>query len=118
MKIRIPSNSAAALAGVWFALGVVPFAEFMLTHAPSNGRRLLQVAWVIFFFLLPFRYLVVGATQRDPSSSFFERVRQGWRGLPPGGALRAVCWVVAAASTLAVVRVFWGVFRQVPNSAS
>ncbi len=111
MAIRIPSNASAALAGVWLALSVAPFLEFLLTHAPSNKRRLVEVAWVLLFLVLPFQYFVVGAIRRDPSLTLLERIRRGRLDLPPGGGLRAVCWAVALASTLAAVRVFFTLFH-------
>ena len=98
-----PSLASASFAGVWAALGLVPFDMWMDRHGPMNvfGEGLLWGLAVLIFFLIPGKYFVLGQDHQPFDRTWFadpdERLRYGVL------VKRMLAWFFAAA----VFGVFW-----------
>jgi hypothetical protein len=90
MKIEIPSNTSAAIAGVWTAAGM-PILPWLDAFVPKHSQLLFFV-WAIPFFWVPiFRYVFGGI-----------------RGEPMGAALRIAftrgfSWFIAGSVTMTLL---------------
>lgn len=100
-----PSNTTAALAGAWTALGLVPLHGWV--YQPGVASTLAWLAVFTVFLFLPFIFLVMGRQRHQ-----FSRT---WIGDPAERAeyfkivRRVLCWLGAAAITGAVI---YGVMRM------
>ena len=100
MKIKVPSNTSAALAGAWAMLGtfLLPWGSKGL---PLSYDAFLFFVWAIFFIWLPSYYFVSGRVPRsDAESTFFERIRSHASPRPAGISKRHLYWLGGALGTM------------------
>lgn len=92
-----PSCRSASVAGVWFALGIVPF-ELWIDHHQSASGLINNLLWLIasvVFLVAPSYFLVIGQNTGPFSRTWFLDSEQ--RAEYAAIVRRMFCWFLAAA---------------------
>jgi len=91
-----PSNRSASIAGIWCALGMVPFEHWMNVHA-NKDVLVNNMLWLLFFAIflaIPVFYLVIGRNTGPFSQTWFlDPVERAQYAVV---VRRMLCWFLSA----------------------